>query len=226
MTGAGRRVWVTRTQPGADATARRLAAMGLTPVVAPVLAARPLSGVELQLDGVAALAFTSGHAVAAFAGLCPIRVLPAFTVGAATAERARAAGFADVRSADGDVRALADLIAAAAPGRMLAPGASEPAADLAALLADRGVQAIAAPVYETAPTEDPPPLDALDTVLVHSPRAGALVAAAIAGKPQAAAIEAVAISAAAAAPLAGAGLKAVRIAERPNEAALLALLEP
>ncbi|WP_415491802.1 uroporphyrinogen-III synthase, partial [Brevundimonas diminuta] len=40
---------------------------------------------------------------------------PVFAVGDATAEAARAAGFADVRSAAGDIHALARLIAAEAP---------------------------------------------------------------------------------------------------------------
>ena len=50
------RVWITRAQPGADATAERVRALGHEAVVAPLLAVRPLSDVEIDLTGVAALA--------------------------------------------------------------------------------------------------------------------------------------------------------------------------
>lgn len=91
-----------------------------------------------------------------------------FAVGDATAEAARAAGFADVRSAAGDIHALARLIAAEAPpGPLLAPGAREPAGDLPALLPDRRVQRL--PVYAAFETHAPAP-GAFDAVMLHSPR--------------------------------------------------------
>ena len=62
------RVWVTRAQPQAEATAARLRAMGLEAVVAPVLETRPIVGARIELTGVDALAFTSAAGVAAFAG--------------------------------------------------------------------------------------------------------------------------------------------------------------
>jgi len=221
-----RRVWVTRTLPEATATAERLVAMGLTPIVAPVLEVRPIAGAHLDLAGVDALAFSSGHAVRAFRALTSERALPVFAVGDATAAQARAAGFAAVLSAEGDAAALADLIARAdpRPDRVLIPTARAPAADLAALLAARGIAAVTAPIYEAAPTGARVPPGDIDAVLVHSPRAAALVAEALAGRPETARIDGYAISPAAAAPLSAAGLKSVRVAARPDEAALLALL--
>lgn len=107
-------VLVTRPEPGASDTADRLSILDLVPVVAPLLTIRgrqtrlPPSG-EIQ-----AILATSGNAVAAL----PLshRGMPLLTVGDATAERARAAGFARVHSANGDALDLAALAA-----QMLSP---------------------------------------------------------------------------------------------------------
>lgn len=166
----------------------------------------------------AALAFTSRNGVAAFARLSGERALPVFTVGDATAGAARAAGFPSVRSAAGALADLARLLAEAAPGPVLAPGALEPSGDLTALLAGR-IEVRALPVYRAIETGAPPPA-ALDAVLVHSPRAARALAAV---GPFAGQI-AVVISEAAAAPLtATAGLE-IRIAARPDEPALFEAL--
>ncbi len=219
------RIWVTRTMPEAEATAARLTVMGLTPVVAPVLEARPIADPRIDLTGVDALAFSSGHAIAAFAALTPERTLPVFTVGAATARRARDAGFANVRSADGGATALAGLIAGAdpRPGLVLHPAAREPSADLTAMLVAQGVAARSVPVYETVPTALPEPPDAIDAVLIHSTRGADQVAALTTGTPRAD-IAVFAISEAAARPLRGLGFARVVAAPFPNEAALLDLL--
>ena len=145
MTGPGApprlkgRVWITRAQPGAARTAARLSALGFDPVVAPLLKIRALPQPAPDLTDVAALVFTSRNAVSAFASLTAARDRSVLTVGDATAEAARAAGFADVRSASGDLKALAQLIAADLPpfvhgNVLLHPAAREPAGDLAALL--------------------------------------------------------------------------------------------
>lgn len=141
-----------------------------------------------------------------------------FTVGDATAEAARAAGFAAVRSAGGALADLARLLAAEAPGAVLAPGAAEPSGDLPALLAGR-VKVRALPVYEAIATGAAAPAD-FDAVLVHSPRAGRALAALGPWAGQAA----VAISEAAAAPLADAPGLEIRVAARPDEAALFEAL--
>jgi uroporphyrinogen-III synthase len=219
------RIWITRTLPEADATARRVSARGHTSIVAPVLEARSIAGVRLDLAGVDAIAFTSGHAIAAFAKLTPARDLPVFTVGDATAALARTAGFTDVHSADGNAATLAELIAREQRSGVLVlhPTAREPAADLTALLAQRGVQAMPLTVYETLRTLlAAPPADA-DSVLVHSARAAARVSALIeqAGRLD---LEAYAISPAAARPLAALGLARLQAAPFPNESALLDLL--
>jgi uroporphyrinogen-III synthase len=215
------RVWVTRAQPGAERTAERLSVLGYTPIVAPLLAIEPLD-VRLDLTGVEALAFTSRNGVKAFAALSPERRLPVLAVGDATAASARKAGFVQVRSAGGDLSALAALIRAEAAGlSILHPSAAEPAGDLAAAVA--GAAAVrSVPVYAARETGAVPP-EAWDAVLVHSPRAARALAAALA-PDQAHDRIAVALSAAAAAPLAPLPFAEVRTAAAPTEAALLATL--
>jgi len=210
-----RRVWVTRAEPGAARTAARLNARGFEPVVAPLLAIRPLSPM-IDLNGVEALAFTSVNGVEAFAALDGDRSLPVFTVGDATAQATREAGFTDVHTASGDVHALARLIAEARPGSILAPGAAGPAADLAALMSGT-VEVRTLPVYEAVETGVPAPAG-FDAVLVHSPRAARALAM------HAWALDdrvAVAISAKAAEPLEDLPLREVRVATTPTDAALI-----
>jgi len=222
-----RRIWITRTPPHAEGTAERVAALGLTPVIAPVLEAQFEPHVAIDLTGTDALAFTSQHAVQGFARHSRERGLPVFTVGKATADWARAAGFTSVTSAGGDANALADLIAGAEPRptRVLNPTAREPAADLAALLADRGVTVVPVVVYATVRRPFREALSQFDAILVHSARAARVLAADLASDPEAGRIDAYAISEAAAAPLRGLGLRSVSVAPRPDEASLLALLK-
>lgn len=223
------RVWVTRAQPDAAATAARVAARSFEPLVAPLLAAEPLPDALLDLAGVAALAFTSRRGVSAFAAREPGRGWPVFAVGDATAAAAREAGFGQVLSAGGDVDDLARLIAGRPPaGPVLHPGALEPAGDLAGALRSAGLEVRTAALYRTR-TLPPSPEAAgawpsLQAVLLHSPKAArALAEAAL--PPGPAAI--LCLSPAVAAPLleASDGLAAqVRIAASPDEAALLDLL--
>lgn len=214
------RVWITRTRPGAERTADRARALGLEPLVEPLFEVRPL-GSAVDLGGVAALAFTSGHGVAAFAALCSIRALPAFAVGDATAAAAREAGFADVRSANGDVAALARLIAGTGPeGTVLHAAAAEPAGDLEGALRSAGLRARTAPVYQTVERAWTAPL--CDAVVVQSPRA----AGALADRLPAAPLAFACVSEPAAAPLRAAGCGDVRVAAIPTEADTLALLAP
>ena len=108
-------VLVTRPEPGASEAARLLVARGLHPVVAPLLRVWTL---PLRVPaGVGAVLVTSGNAVPALPPA--LHALPLFAVGDATAARARAAGFMDVRSADGDARGLLALVRQHPPGPLL-----------------------------------------------------------------------------------------------------------
>jgi len=223
MAASGPRVWVTRARPGADRTAAALTTRGFTPIIAPVIALKPLD-TPVDLTDVAGLAFTSRNGVAAFADRTPRRDWPVFTVGDATAEAARAAGFTDVRSAGGAVDELTALIAGTWPadgGLILAPGPREPAGDLAGALAGR-VRVHALPLYAAVATDIAPP-EAFDVVLVHSPRAARALAVRLppeGGRERLL----VAISAAAAAPLGQTGFAEIRIAATPTEDSLLGAL--
>ncbi len=217
------RIWITRAEPGASRTADKLRALGHEPVVAPLLEVHALPG-PIDLDGVAALAFTSANGVRAFAERNAERELPTFAVGDATAAAARSAGFADVASAAGDLDALADLIAAHAQrltGAVLAPGPREPAGDLARALAAQGVTARPLALYETLPVFPPRGMGPVDAVLIHSPKAAERLAVVMGEKTGPAAY---CISAAAAAPLGGRPFASVQWAARPDEDSLLALL--
>jgi uroporphyrinogen-III synthase len=158
--------------------------------------------------------------VAAFAALTPDRTRPVFAVGDATAEAARAAGFDRVQSAGGDLSRLAALLLAQGPGigPLLVPGAREPTGDLPALIRDR-IEARALPVYEAVATGATAPA-CFDAVLIHSARAARALSALgpFAGQT------AIALSAAAAAPLGDRDDLAIRLAPTPDETALLATL--
>lgn len=222
------RVWVTRARPEADATAERLRGMGHEPLVAPLLAVEVLDGL-LDLSGVGALAFTSRNGVRAYAQRETGRDLPVYAVGDGTADAARQAGFRHIRSAAGDVEALARLIAADPDrprGQVLHPGAAEPAGDLAAALAGAGIGARTAAVYRTSALPPSPAAvqawPTLDAVLIHSPKAArALAASAAALPPPGPAL--FCISEAAAAP-ARARFSPVLVAVSPDEPSLLARL--
>jgi len=125
-------VLVTRPEPGASETARRLAALGWRPVLAPalVLAPRPLAA----MPRAQAILLTSRAAARALPREWSAGSLPVLAVGEATAAEARARGFTDVRTAGGGVRAAAGAESRAAGGDPVR-AASGDAAALAALAA-------------------------------------------------------------------------------------------
>jgi len=225
-------VWITRAEPGASETAGRVAALGFRPLVAPLLTVRDVEA-PLSLQAGEAIAVTSRKGALRAAALTPRRDMTVFAVGDATAEAARAAGFADVRSASGDVSALAALIAAAKPAAVVHPCAAETAGDLVGDLAAAGVPGRKAIVYETAAESALPEAvaaafeaDALIAALIHSPKAGRaaveLVAAAGVDPGGAAALG---LSPACVQAFTAPPWRAVRAAAGPNEEALLALLK-
>ncbi len=227
------RVWVTRAQPEAAATAERLRALGHEPLVAPVLEIRSLP-CFVDTKGVAAIAFTSRNGVRFFPPRHGDVALPVFTVGDATAAAAREAGFRDIRSAGADGAALAELLTAEldpGAGAVLVVRPRQPGFDLEGALSRRGFDVRSAVVYESRPISrdrevslalraEPP----LRAVLVHSPRAANQVAHILAGAPERTTLIAFCISQAAARPLRPLGLAAIEVAPFPNETSLLKLL--
>jgi len=226
-----KQVWITRAQPGAEVTAERVRALGHAAVVAPLLEVRNVPGVTVDLEGVAALAFTSANGVRAFIGVCGERGLRVFAVGAATAQAARQAGFGTVLSADGDVEALASGIAARKTelrGAVLHPGAAELAGDLTGALEAQGVKARRLVVYETVPVQmeegAAQTLLASDAVLLHSPRAAQVLAGLLKTYPNPR-LSALGLSKNVLKPLARVKLAAKLCPAFPLEAALLNLID-
>jgi uroporphyrinogen-III synthase len=101
-------VLITRPEPGASETATRVAAMDLTPIIAPLLRIRPVPRLPSLPAQIAAVLLASGSAVDPLP--VELRGLPVLTVGSATARRATQAGFSTVSSADGDAVALAAMV--------------------------------------------------------------------------------------------------------------------
>ena len=225
------KIWITRAQPGADATAERVRALGHEALIAPLLAVQALPDVAVDLGGVAALAFTSANAVRAFADLCAERAIRVFAVGAVTAQAARAAGFKLVLSADGNVEALAEGIGqrrGELRGAVLHLGAAELAGDLVGALEKQRVVARSLTVYETvlAPV-DPEAVAQLvlaDAVLLHSPRAAQALAAVLKAYP-APKLRALGLSKAVMKPLARAKIGGRAYPSMPLEGALLNLID-
>ena len=83
---------VTRPEPGNSSTVERARAMGLDARAIPLFAARPLDWTPPAAANFDALLFTSASAARlAGAGLASLSPLPAYAVGAATADAVQAA---------------------------------------------------------------------------------------------------------------------------------------
>ena len=233
------RVLVTRPQEDAQRTAAALAARGHHVRTAPLLTIETISGADLGLASWQAVLMTSANAARAIAvhpRRAELRALPVLAVGRRTAEAARAAGFADVTSADGTAGDLARLVAErlGAGAKLLYLAGSDRARDPAADLAPLGIAVRTIEVYRArAAGAFAPEIAAalrageFDAVLHFSRRsaeiflrcaehAGALGAALRARQ--------LCISAQAAEPLAQAGAREIRIAPQPDEDALVGMI--
>ena len=146
------RLLVTRPEPDAGETVRRLEALGIEGVAAPLLERAALHVGLPAADGFAGIALTSANALRALSergALEPYLGLRVFAVGEKTAETARQLGFLDVMNAGGSVQHLVEAIARAQPaGPIFYPVARHQSADLAQALASFGVTIGPARVYE------------------------------------------------------------------------------
>lgn len=103
------RIWITRTQARASASARRYEALGYAPIIAPLLTVGPPKIAPALPPEHATLIFTSQNGIDAFCALTARRDFSVITVGDATADTAKARGFVSVMSAGGsavDVTAM------------------------------------------------------------------------------------------------------------------------
>ena len=205
------RLLILRPEPGGSETAARARAIGLEPVTAPLFAIRPVDGPQVDPSLYDAVLLTSAngarHAPAGLAGL------PCFAVGESTAEAARAAGFADIRTGPSDGAAAAAMMAAAGVRRALhLCGREHLPVEAAAVAIERR------PVYSAEPVERER-FEGPAVAMIHSARAGARFADLVGDR---AAIAVAAISPAAAA-AAGEGWAAKAVAAAPRDQALLEL---
>lgn len=148
------RILVTRPSPDAESFAAELRARGHDAFIEPMMTieALPAQDASIDLAGVQALLFTSANGVRVFAARCEGRALPAFAVGQATGQAARAAGFEKVFVADGDVRALAALVRQQLQpegGALLHPAARKLAGDLKGELEAGGFSVRRCVLYQT-----------------------------------------------------------------------------
>jgi uroporphyrinogen-III synthase len=217
-----RKLLILRPQAGAERTARRIAELGVDPVVAPLFEVVPLAWQAPDPAAVEAVMLTSANAAShAGASLSPFLAHPCYAVGEASAAAARAAGFGDVRIGRGDGKRLLDRLAADGIERVLhLCGRDHLDLERPRLrLVRRFVYA--AEASETLPPDAAAALRAGAVALIHSPRSGALFR----GLVEAAGLDPARIAVAAISPAAAAAAgrrwSAVAIAPVPRDHALL-----
>jgi uroporphyrinogen-III synthase len=233
------RVVVTRPSADSERTATALRARGHEVLIAPLLQVEPVAtDFSGGWDGVIITSANAPGAIAGHPARDKLIKLPLYAVGQRSADAARRAGFSKVVSAGGDVRDLVRLIAArraVAAAPLLYLAGEDRAADLIAELVAHGIAAEIAIVYRAVSAPFSPALTAalkareVDAVLHFSKRsaenyvAGAQLAGLLA---EALDVRHLCLSQPIAEPLSGACAGTIAVAKRPDEAALIALLEP
>ena len=231
------RILVTRPLPDGERTAAALRARGHDVLLVPLMQVRPMPAVVG--GNWAAVIVTSANALRVLSAeqIASLLALPLYAVGERSAAVARELGFREVRTPNGDALALVRLIAErhaneAAPYLYLA--GQDRAADIETALAGHGIKVETVIVYRTMTTGFPPELfnaierGEIDAVLHFSRRsadnyaAGARAAGLI---QQALAPRQLCLSSTVAEPLRAANAGNIAIATRPDEAALLELLQ-
>lgn len=231
------RILITRPAEDGARFAAQLAGRGHETLCAPLLTAQYDDVGAPDLAGVQALLVTSANGVRALARVCPRRDLPLFAVGPQTAAEAMKAGFITVRDGDGDAASLARHAGQWADprgGSLLHVCSHEAPGTLVGLLRDAGFSARPAPLYRVAAVRHLPPAigqalaaGRLDAAMFFSPRSAAVFRDCLSREESAlpvSALTALCISAATAAALAPLAFAATRIAARPNQDAMLALV--
>jgi uroporphyrinogen-III synthase len=232
------RVVVTRPQADAERTAATLRTRGHVVLLAPLMRVESIpTDLTGAWGGIIVTSANAPGAIADNAARDALLRLPVYAVGHRSAEAARQTGFANVSSAGGEVRDLLRLVAerhADASAPLLYLAGEDRAADLIAELAAHGIAAEMAVVYRAITAPFAPALSAalkagqVDAVLHFSRRSAANYVAGADNAGVAApalGVRHFCLSRQVAEPLTEAGAKAVLIAKRPEEAALLELLD-
>jgi len=227
------KILITRPQEDGKEIARRLAERGHQALLAPLLTPRFHDGPEPDLKGVQAILATSANGIRAFVHRSQRRDFSVFAVGPQTAEEARKSGFTEVRNADGDAKALAlaATLWAAKKGVLLHVCGEDAPGTLAENLTLRGFKVRRCPLYAIEPATSLPDearsaleKRELDAAMFFSPKSARIFGVLADGLPTDN-LTALCISAATAQAVAPMGFGHVAVAAKPNQAAILALLD-
>jgi uroporphyrinogen-III synthase len=214
---------ILRPEPGASATAARVTALGYAAIVAPLFTVNAQSWEPPSPDSFDALMLTSAHAARlAGPGLATYAHIPDYAVGGATAHAARDAGLHIAREGDSDGAALVALAARDGIRRLLHLAGREHRPLAAPGLTIERHIVYAADATDALPAAARAALANEAIALVHSPRAAALfrhLLIGAAGKTNEVRLAAISAAAGVAA---GDGWRALAIADRPTDDALLA----
>lgn len=232
------RIAVIRPVDDSERTAAALRARGHEVLIAPLMEVEWVkSDLATNWGAVIITSANAARALATHPARDGLIKLPLYAVGRRSADAARVAGFTDVTTAGGDLRDLLRIVSARRPdvkAPVLYVAGEDRSGDLIDDLAVRGVAAELAVVYRAVAASFTPSLVAalkageIDTVLHFSRRSADnyLAGADLAGiAKQALAVRHLCLSAQIAEPLVAAGASSVEIAKRPDEAALMGLLE-
>ena len=226
------RLIVTRPQEDAGALLAKLVALGHRTVALPLLNIVPRRSWQIPARHYQAVCATSANAVRALGKAGELVAVPILTVGPQSLRAARDAGFAKCEAHGGDVRGLAGFITGnldPANGPILYLSGAETSGDLEGALVKAGFDVTRLVLYDAVAVDHAvlPALRDHDGVLLYSPRSARLWAALVQKSGQEAAARNLAhycLSANVAAALPPSWPASV--AGRPEEAAILALLDP
>ena len=157
------RIWVTRAEPDASGQASRLAALGHTSHVEPLITITFTENVTLPLEGAQGMIATSRNGLRAIAErkeLAGALALPLFVVGPASAALGRELGFTTIHEGPGTADGLVDIIArnsSPGAGSLLHLAGAVLASDLKGALEARGYSIAQPALYETPSEQGPEP---------------------------------------------------------------------
>lgn len=234
------RILITRPREDAEPFARALTALGHEAVIEPLLEITYVPGAPVDLIGVQAILLTSANGARAIAQRVQTRDLHVVAVGPATAAAARDVGFNDVSESSGEgVEALAEFVRATlkpANGALLHPAGSVVAGDLAGALEAHGFNVRREVIYEAQAVDHlsgaaVAELSAglIDAVTFFSPRTAALFVELAEEENLEASLErvtAICLSQAVAAALQRTRFATIKVAEKPSQDAMLAVIGP
>ena len=226
------RLIVTRPEVDAGALLAKLAGLGHEAVALPLLKIVLRQDIHIPERDYQAVCVTSANAVRALGKAGRLAAIPVLTVGPQSLRAARGAGFAKCEAHGGDVRGLAGFISGnldPAKGPILYLSGAETSGDLEGTLGKAGFDVTRLVLYDAVALAHAalPSLREYDGVLLYSPRGARLWAMFVrkAGQEEAArnlAHYCLSANVAAALPPSW----PASVAARPEEAAILALLDP